>query len=130
MVFMLHDFKSVPVFRHEAAGFTSHDSLATINSVTRLNKVHLHYGSYFRSSYTLHNSLPPYAVKLLDSRTGIRETTGLSPAGFLFIYTRLVAYHSFYYNRKLTPAFKLPTKVCLFSNSTNICVSKIRDIDN
>jgi hypothetical protein len=92
MVLMLLDVLSVPVVRHEAAGFNSHDSLATINSVTRLNRVHLYYGSYPRLFYTLHNSLPPYEVKLLDPRTGIRESTGISPAGFISIYTRLVAY--------------------------------------
>ncbi len=84
----------ISVLQRETAGFNSHDSLATINSVTRLDRVHLHYGSHFRSFYTLHNSLPPHAVKLLDSRTEIRENPGISPGGFIFIYARLVAYHA------------------------------------
>lgn len=88
----LQDLMSVPVLQCEAAGFTIADSLAAINSVTRLNGVHFHYSSHLRSFCTLHNSLPPYATKLLDSRTGIRETPGISPGGFIFIYTRLVAY--------------------------------------
>jgi len=82
----------VSVLQRETAGFNNHDSLATINSVTRLYGVHLHYSSYLRSFYTLHDLLPPHAVKLLDSRTEIRENPGISPGGFIFIYARLVAY--------------------------------------
>jgi len=86
------DFMSAPVFRRETAGFTIQDSLAAANSVTRLNRVHLRYGSHLRTSCTLHDLLPPHAAKLLDSRTEIRESPGISPGGFLSIYTRLVAY--------------------------------------
>ena len=89
------DLLSVPVFRRKTAGFTIADSLAAIDSVTRLYRVHFRYGSHFRSFHTLHNSLPPYAVELLYSRTGIREHSGLSPDGFLSIYTRLVAYRHY-----------------------------------
>ena len=84
----------VSVLQRETAGFNNHDSLATINSVTRLYGVHLHYSSYLRSFYTLHDLLPPHAVKLLDSRTEIRENPGISPGGFIFIYARLVAYRA------------------------------------
>jgi len=84
----------VSVLQRETADFNNHDSLATTNSVTRLNEVHLYYGSYLRSFYTLHDLLPPHAVKLLDSRTEIRENPGISPDGFIFIYTRLVAYRA------------------------------------
>ena len=86
------DFMSAPVFRRETAGFTIQDSLAAADSITRLNRVHFRYGSHLRTSCTLHDLLPPHAAKLLDSRTGIRETPGISPGGFISIYTRLVAY--------------------------------------
>jgi len=87
-------FSPISVLQRETAGFNNHDSLATTDSVTRLYRVHLHYGSYLRSFYTLHDLLPPHAVKLLDSRTEIRENPGISPGGFIFIYTRLVAYRA------------------------------------
>jgi len=90
----------VSVLQRETAGFNNHDSLATINSVTRLYGVHLHYSSYLRSFYTLHDLLPPHAVKLLDSRTEIRENPGISPGGFIFIYARLVAYRWFCLKKK------------------------------
>lgn len=69
-------------------GFTIHERLATIDFITRLNKVHLRYGSHLRLFQTQCNSLPPYILKLLETaRTA--ASAGLSPAGF---YTRLLAY--------------------------------------
>jgi len=94
---ILQGLMPAPVLPYGTAGFTIQDSLATANSVTRLNRVHLRYGSHLRPFCTLHNSLPPYAAKLLDSRTGIRESTGIAPAGFISIYTRLVAYPAAYF---------------------------------
>ena len=85
---------SAPVILRETTGFNSGDCLTAINYITRLNRVHLRYGSHLRSSCTLHGSLPPRAAKLLCSRTGVRKHPGLSPGGFLSIYTRLLAYRS------------------------------------
>ena len=72
-------------------GFTIHERLATIDFITRLNKVHLRYGSHLRLFQTQCNSLPPYILKLLETaRTA--ASAGLSPAGF---YTRLLAYRDY-----------------------------------
>lgn len=79
---VLSDSFPIPYHQQSDTGFITSERLATIDLITRLNKVHLHYGSHLRLSQTQCNSLPPYILKLLETARDA-DSTGLSPAELL-----------------------------------------------